>query len=75
MALDVNGAGTYRLLQACHAQGVARFIYLSTFHSSDHKELTRQPRIASDAVHNVAAGLGQLVYMNDSIQGADLEVW
>jgi len=31
-ALDVNGAGTYRLLQACKAQGVERFIYLSTFH-------------------------------------------
>lgn len=32
LALDVNGAGTYRLLQACRAQGVKRFVYLSTFH-------------------------------------------
>ncbi len=32
LALKVNGNGTYSLLQACHAQGVARFIYLSTFH-------------------------------------------
>lgn len=32
LALRVNGNGTYSLLQACHAQGVARFVYVSTFH-------------------------------------------
>lgn len=32
LALKVNGQGTYSLLQACHAQGISRFIYLSTFH-------------------------------------------
>jgi UDP-glucose 4-epimerase len=31
-ALDVNGKGTYRLLEACREQGVKRFIYFSTFH-------------------------------------------
>lgn len=32
LALDVNGKGTHRLLQACQNQGVKRFIYMSTFH-------------------------------------------
>ena len=32
LALEVNGTGTHRLLQACCAQRVRRFIYLSTFH-------------------------------------------
>ena len=32
LALEVNGRGTYRLLQACQANGVKRFVYLSTFH-------------------------------------------
>lgn len=32
LALEVNGRGTHRLLEACREQGVARFIYLSTFH-------------------------------------------
>ena len=32
LALNVNGSGTHSLLKACHAQGVARFVYLSTFH-------------------------------------------
>lgn len=32
VALEVNGKGTYRLLQACRAHEVKRFIYFSTFH-------------------------------------------
>lgn len=32
MALEVNGQGTHRLLEACHSQGINRFIYFSTFH-------------------------------------------
>lgn len=32
LALEVNGRGTHRLLQICHAQAVKRFIYFSTFH-------------------------------------------
>ena len=32
LAVEVNGTGTYRLLQACCAKGIRRFIYLSTFH-------------------------------------------
>ena len=32
LALEVNGRGTYRLLQACRQQGVERLIYFSTFH-------------------------------------------
>ena len=32
LALEVNGRGTYQLLQACDASGVRRFIYFSTFH-------------------------------------------
>lgn len=31
-ALEVNGKGTYRLLQACQVHEVKRFIYFSTFH-------------------------------------------
>lgn len=32
LALDVNGKGTYRLLQACQAKGIKRLVYFSTFH-------------------------------------------
>ena len=32
LALEVNGKGTHRLLQACQNQKVKRFIYMSTFH-------------------------------------------
>ena len=32
LALEVNGRGTYQLLQACRASGVRRFVYFSTFH-------------------------------------------
>jgi UDP-glucose 4-epimerase len=32
LALEVNGRGTYQLLQACQARGVQRFVYFSTFH-------------------------------------------
>lgn len=32
VALDVNGKGTYRILQACQAHEIKRFIYFSTFH-------------------------------------------
>jgi UDP-glucose 4-epimerase len=32
LALQVNGIGTLRLLQACHSLGIKRFIYISTFH-------------------------------------------
>ena len=32
LALEVNGRGTYRLLQACQEQQVNRIIYFSTFH-------------------------------------------
>lgn len=32
LALEINGKGTHRLLQACLAEGVKRFIYMSTFH-------------------------------------------
>ena len=32
LALEVNGRGTHRLLKACLAAGVKRFVYLSTFH-------------------------------------------
>ena len=32
LALEVNGKGTYWLLRACHASGVRRFIYFSTYH-------------------------------------------
>ena len=32
VALEVNGKGTYQLLQACRTRGVNRFIYFSTFH-------------------------------------------
>lgn len=32
LALEVNGRATYRLLQACQAKGISKFIYFSTFH-------------------------------------------
>lgn len=32
LALQVNGVGTQRLLEACRSRGVKRFIYFSTFH-------------------------------------------
>ena len=32
LALEVNGRGTYRMLRACHARRVRRFLYFSTFH-------------------------------------------
>ena len=32
LALEVNGQGTYQLLESCRDQGIKRFIYLSTFH-------------------------------------------
>jgi UDP-glucose 4-epimerase len=32
LALEVNGRGTFRLLEACRTRTVNRFIYLSTFH-------------------------------------------
>lgn len=32
LALEVNGRGTYRILQACQAKGISKFIYFSTFH-------------------------------------------
>ena len=32
LALEVNGRGTYRLLERCRQQGISRFVYFSTFH-------------------------------------------
>jgi len=32
LALEINGQGTHRLLQAALSEGVSRFIYMSTFH-------------------------------------------
>lgn len=32
LALEVNGRGTHRLLEACRMAGINRFIYFSTFH-------------------------------------------
>jgi UDP-glucose 4-epimerase len=32
LALEINGQGTYRLLEACQGRSIKRFIYFSTFH-------------------------------------------
>jgi len=32
LALEINGNGTYRLLEACSDHGVSRFVFFSTFH-------------------------------------------
>ncbi len=32
LALEINGQGTYRLLEACRDHGVNRFVFFSTFH-------------------------------------------
>jgi UDP-glucose 4-epimerase len=62
-ALDVNGKGTYRLLEACREIGVKRFIYFSTFHvygPGAHQPITEAtpttPIHPYSLTHHVAEG-------------------
>lgn len=51
LALQVNGMGTLRLLNLCHAQGIQRFVYFSTFHVYGHvKDKRGVQNISEDSV-------------------------